>query len=110
MKTLIYTFLALFIWASIPVDAIASRRERNDHRSSTYSENNSHDRHEKRYKKRHEVKKHRKHYRKSQRRTPQHWRPATRVRYIPAPVYRSYVVPSGYVYTSTPGVSLYFSW
>ena len=106
MRTLIYTFLALFIWASIPVDAIASRGDKSDQRSTNYSENRDYDRHGKS----HKVNKHRKHHRKSQYKRPQHWRPTQRVRYVPAPVYRSYVVPSGYIYSAAPGMTLYFSW
>lgn len=106
MKTLIYTFLALFIWVSIPIDAMASRGDRNDRRSTTYRESTNHDRHGER----HEVRKHRKHNRQTHYRRAQHWRPAPRVKYVYYPEYRSYDVPSGYVYSATPGVTLYFSW
>lgn len=112
MRTLIYTFLALFIWASIPVDAIASRGDRNDRRSSTYSERGNHDRHNyDRHDKRHEVRKgHRSHHRKVHYRRAEHWHPAPRVKYGTIPEYRSYSIPSWYVYSSTPGITLYFSW
>ena len=85
MKTLIYTFLALFIWVSIPIDAMASRGDRNDRRSTTYRENTNHDRHGKR----HEVRKHLKHKRQTHYRRAQHWRPAPRVKYVYYPEYRS---------------------
>ncbi len=107
MKALIYTFLALFISASIPVDAIASRGDRHERRSATYSENTDHNRYEKRH---HNKKHYRKHHRKTRHIRPQHWRPTQRVQYVPAPVYRSYIAPSGYFFTTAPGVTFYFSW
>lgn len=107
MKSLIYTFLALFIWTLVPVDAIASRGDRQEHRSTSYRESADHERYEK---KRHHKKHYRKHHRQAKHVRPRHWQPTQRVRYVPAPVYRSYVIPSGYVYSTSPGVTLFFSW
>ena len=106
MKALIYTFLALFIWTLVPVDATASRDNRQEHRSTDSRKSSDYGRHDKRD---HGKKNHNKHHRQVVQRRPQHWQP-TRVKYVPVPVYRSYIVPTGYVYASTPGVVLYFNW
>jgi len=108
MKALVYTFLALFIWTLVPTAAIASRGDRGDRHAATYRENTDHHRHGKR----HEFKKHQhREHRKAYNHRPQHWHgTTTRVKYVPYPVYRSYDIPSGYVYSTSPGVTLYFSW
>ena len=44
MKSLIYTFLALFIWTMVPVDAIASRDNHQNRQSTSYRESTNYDR------------------------------------------------------------------
>lgn len=106
MRTLIYTFMAMFIWTMVPTDAIASRGDRHDRQRTGYSERHDYDRYGKRYV---AKKRHRRHHNHARYQRYRYWRPAP-VRRIYVPEYRPINLSSGYIYTTSPGVSLYFSW
>jgi Ni/Co efflux regulator RcnB len=117
MKTMIFTLMAMFIWTMMPIEAIADKGDRtanHNRQTSRNYEQNRYDRHGERhdrYEKRRIIKReHRKHRRQVQSQRVEHRYRTPQVRQTQYRDYRTYIIPSGYVYTSTPGVSLYFSW
>jgi hypothetical protein len=118
MKTLIFTFMAMFIWTMLPIDAIADKGDRatvRNRRTAVNYEQNRYDRHGERhdrYEKRRRIKqqKQRQHRRQARHQRVEYRNQMPQVRHTPYQDYRTYIIPSGYVYTSAPGVSFYFRW
>jgi hypothetical protein len=117
MKTMILTFMAMFIWTMMPIEAIADKGDRtsqHNRRTAVSYDQNRYDRHgerHNRYERKRIIKReHRNHRRQARHQKVEYRHQTPQVRYTPYQDYRTYIIPSGYVYTSTPGVSLYFSW
>ena len=114
MKTTIFIFISMLIWSMMPIEAMADRGDRHNRRPAVYSEHNDYNRHEgrhDRYQRRHAIKReHRRHRRQSRHQRIEYRYQRPQVEYITSPVYTTYGIPFGSIYTAIPGVSLYFSW
>lgn len=107
MKTTITILLVMFVWTMMPIEAMAARGDRHDRQPTAYSNHNNYDRHGER----HDIKReHRSQHRQSRHQRIEHRYPASPVRYVTPPRYRTVVIPSRFLYSATPGVSFYFGW